>query len=194
MKRTLAKNESITIYEVIGQVESKEILQEFLSAKKDAAYFEAKAQEADELVEKLTAPMETSTSNEVFDAYCKYTYLDNMLRGGKPIQLGNNKIFYVFSRKHGDLERDYNYFSMSPEQYSQGNGNFRDVNQNRRCDTFFSPFVGRENIHTFYSLIQLDGYNPLEVSRITYQLSADHRDSLLAEVRPENRDAVAKVP
>lgn len=193
MKRTLAKNESITIYEVIGQVESKEILHEFLSAKKDAAYFEAKAQEADELVEKLTAPMETSTSNEVFDAYCKYTYLDNMLRGGKPIQLGNNKIFYVFSRKHGDLERDYNYFSMSPEQYSQGNGNFRDVNQNRRCDTFFSPFVGRENIHTFYSLIQLDGYNPLEVSRITYQLSADHRDSLLAEVRPENREAVAKV-
>lgn len=52
------------------------------------------------------------------------------------MQLGNNKIFYVYSRKHGDLERDYNYFSMLPEFYSQGNGNFRDVNQNRRCDTF----------------------------------------------------------
>lgn len=86
--------------------------------------------------------------------------MDNVLRGGYPMQLGNNKIFYVYSRKHGDLERDYNYFSMLPEFYSQGNGNFRDVNQNRRCDTFFAPFVGRKNIQEFYSLIQLDGYNP----------------------------------
>ena len=78
--------------------------------------------------------------------------MDNVLRGGYPMQLGNNKIFYVYSRKHGDLERDYNYFSMLPEFYSQGNGNFRDVNQNRRCDTFFAPFVGRKNIQEFYSL------------------------------------------
>ena len=35
------------------------------------------------------------------------------------MRLGSNKIFYVYSRKHGDLERDYNYFSMLPEFYSQ---------------------------------------------------------------------------
>ena len=53
---------------------------------------------------------------------------------------------------------------MLPEFYSQGNGNFRDVNQNRRCDTFFAPFVGRKNIQEFYSSwIQADWYNPLGV-------------------------------
>ena len=106
--------------------------------------------------------------------------MDNVLRGGYPIKLGNHKIFYVYSRKHGDLERDYNYFSMLPEFYSQGNGNFRDVNQNRRCDTFFAPFVGRENIKTFYSLIQLDGYNPLGVEKLTYQVAEEKAESLLA--------------
>ena len=94
------------------------------------------------------------------------------------MRLGHNKIFYVYSRKHGDLERDYNYFSMLPEFYSQGNGNFRDVNQNRRCDTFFAPFVGRENIKEFYSLIQLDGYNPLGVEMLTYQLGKDEADHI----------------
>ena len=119
--------------------------------------------------------------------------MDNVLRGGLPMQLGNNKIFYVYSRKHGDLERDYNYFSMLPEFYSQGNGNFRDVNQNRRCDTFFAPFVGRENIHTFYGLIQLDGYNPLGVEKITYQMDEKVADELLAELKKEERDAIKEV-
>ena len=93
----------------------------------------AKAKEAEELVEHLCSGIATETASKDFDAYCQYTYMDNVLRGGYPIRLGSHKIFYVYSRKHGDLERDYNYFSMLPEFYSQGNGNFRDVNQNRRC-------------------------------------------------------------
>ena len=104
---------------------------------------------------------------------------------------GINKIFYVYSRKHGDLERDYNYFSMLPEFYSQGNGNFRDVNQNRRCDTFFAPFVGRKNIQEFYSLIQLDGYNPLGVEKLTYRLSKERAKKLLADVKEERRKSAA---
>ena len=36
--------------------------------------------------------------------------MDNVLRGGLPIKIGDNKVFYVYSRKHGDLEREYNYF------------------------------------------------------------------------------------
>jgi hypothetical protein len=61
------------------------------------------------------------------------------------------------------MERDYNYFVLAAEHYSQGNGNYRDVNQNRRCDVFFEPRVGDFNIRTFASLIQSDGYNPLVV-------------------------------
>lgn len=161
-------------------MENKQLLKEYFAGKERCRLFEAKKREADELAEALTDGIRTRTASAAFDAYCRYTYMDNVLRGGYPMQLGNNKIFYVYSRKHGDLERDYNYFSMLPEFYSQGNGNFRDVNQNRRCDTFFAPFVGRKNIQEFYSLIQLDGYNPLGVEKLTYRLSKERAKKLLA--------------
>ena len=47
-------------------------------------------------------------SNKAFDDYTRYNYMDNVLRGGKPISLPGGHTFYVYSRKHGDLERDYN--------------------------------------------------------------------------------------
>lgn len=181
-KATLKPGESCTLYELIGQVESKDILDDFMQKSLTKEYFEEKLTRATTLTEELCQGMETKTGNPTFDEYCKYTYMDNLLRGGYPMQLGNNKIFYVYSRKHGDIERDYNYFSMLPEYYSQGNGNFRDVNQNRRCDTFFSPFVGRENLHLFYSLIQLDGYNPLSIEKLTYKVEESKAKSIAAMV------------
>lgn len=185
VKKSLDAGESVTVYEMVGQVENKEILKAFCEEKKDGAYFAVKKKEAADLANDLCRGIETKTASKEFDAYCKYTYMDNVLRGGYPMKLGNNKIFYVYSRKHGDLERDYNYFSMLPEFYSQGNGNFRDVNQNRRCDTFFAPFVGRENIKEFYSLIQLDGYNPLGVEKLTYQLEKEKAEAVFADVEKE---------
>lgn len=170
--------EEISIYQLIGQVENKNLLEEFMSAPKDCNWFEKKRREAEEITEKLCSGIETETASSEFDAYCKYTYLDNVLRGGYPIRLGKNKVFYVYSRKHGDPERDYNYFSVLPEFYSQGNGNFRDVNQNRRCDVFFAPFIGTENIKLFYSLIQLDGYNPLAIEIVTYAVERHEAEKL----------------
>ncbi|MFD2882322.1 hypothetical protein ACFTAO_51225 [Paenibacillus rhizoplanae] len=61
--------------------------------------------------------------------------------GGYPFIFDNGAegfVVHLYSRKHGDMERDYNFFSLAPEYYSQGNGNFRDMNQNRRNDVFFS--------------------------------------------------------
>ncbi|MDC7278105.1 hypothetical protein NXH64_01185 [Butyrivibrio fibrisolvens] len=171
--KTLQSNESLTIYEMIGQVRNKNVLNGFLGNKINGNYFEIKFQEALALTEKLTEVVGTKTVNKSFDDYCRYTYMDNVLRGGLPISLTDNHTFYVYSRKHGDLERDYNYFSMTPEFYSQGNGNFRDVNQNRRCDTFFSPQVEAANIKMFYSLLQLDGYNPLKIEQMRYQVAED---------------------
>lgn len=171
--RNLAPQESIVIYEMIGQAANQQLLSEFLSKKLDVAYFENKKARAHELTDEIGSFMATKTANPVFDEYCQYTFLDNVLRGGLPIKLGDNKVFYVYSRKHGDLERDYNYYAMLPEFYSQGNGNFRDVNQNRRSDDFFAPFVGDFNIKTFYSLLQPDGGNPLGVEKITYRLIED---------------------
>ncbi|MCM1122212.1 MAG: hypothetical protein NC416_06490 [Eubacterium sp.] len=185
VQRTLASGESLVLYEMIGQVEKKAVLARFMEERKDSAYFEEKREEAESLVDELCHGIATKTASESFDIYCQYTYMDNILRGGYPIPLGNNKLYYVYSRKHGDLERDYNYFSMLPEFFSQGNGNFRDVNQNRRCDTFFAPFVGRENIKEFYSLIQLDGYNPLGVEKLTYRLDKEKARALFGEMEEE---------
>ena len=69
--------------------------------------------------------------------------------GGKP------KIYHTFSRIHGDLERDYNYFQIDSTYYSSGPGNFRDVNQNRRDDNK-QPLVGDFNALMFLSLVQPD--------------------------------------
>ena len=170
-KKTLGSGESMTLYELIGQVRNKDIFDDFLKRDIDPKYFEEKFEEAERLTDELTADVATSTANKAFDDYTRYNYMDNVLRGGKPISLPGGHTFYVYSRKHGDLERDYNYFSMSPEFYSQGNGNFRDVNQNRRCDTFFSRIVGDENIKRFYSLIQMDGYNPLKIEQLRFTVN-----------------------
>ncbi|MBM7686819.1 MAG: hypothetical protein PWP07_1314 [Epulopiscium sp.] len=41
--------------------------------------------------------------------------MDNVFRGGFPIQLEQDKMFYIYSRKYGDLEREYNYFCMEAD-------------------------------------------------------------------------------
>lgn len=187
MEAELRAGEETVLYELFGQVENKELLLKFSEKTLDAAYYERKKQEADSLTDNLCRQISTKTADPNFDAYCRYTYLDNVLRGGYPIKLAENKVFYVYSRKHGDLERDYNFFSMLPEFYSQGNGNFRDVNQNRRCDTFFNPFVGEENIRTFYSLIQPDGYNPLGVEKVTYRLKEEKAEEIFRAASKEAR-------
>ena len=189
---TLAPGESLCVNEIFGQVEDRPLLEAFLKTAPDSAWFDAKLRRARELTRELTDPIATHTGDAVFDEYCRYTYMDNVLRGGMPLALGD-KVFYVYSRRHGDLERDYNYFSMLPEFYSQGNGNFRDVDQNRRSDTFFAPFVDRQNIRAFYSLIQLDGCNPLSVEMQTYALGPEAAEKLTAGLTPDARHALAPI-
>lgn len=184
----LEEGESLVFYEMIGQVKGKELLDRMLSVGPDADYFEAKRELAAGLPRELCRVMDTRTADPAFDAYSRYTYMDNVLRGGFPLKLPGDKIFYVYSRKHGDLERDYNYFRMLPEFYSQGNGNFRDVNQNRRCDTFFTPYVGTENIVKFYGLIQLDGYNPLAVEKVTYTLEEEKAEEIFDAFTQEQKE------
>jgi hypothetical protein len=103
-----------------------------------------------------------SASNE-FNRYCGQTFLDNILRGGLPISLQTAEgpvTLNVYSRKHGDLERDYNFFTLAPTFLSQGNGSYRDVNQNRRNDVWFNRDVKDSSLINFLNLIQADGYNP----------------------------------
>jgi hypothetical protein len=65
------------------------------------------------------------------------------------------KIYHTFNRVHGDIERDYNWFNLDPTYYSQGPGNFRDVNQNRRNDVLVTPEVGDFDVRMFLSFVQV---------------------------------------
>ncbi len=169
-KRTLKPMETLVIRELYGTAEHQELIDTLVSAGENDGWFRSKQDMAKKLTGKITDRIAVKTGDPVFDAYCRQDYLDNLLRGGYPIRISPKKTFYLYSRKHGDMERDYNYFSMLPEMYSQGNGNFRDVSQNRRCDIYFSPFVGDSSIKTFYNALQINGYNPLSIEKVTYSL------------------------
>ncbi len=160
---------------LIGNVSDKSILDQ-LKKKFNISYFNQKEKENYHLHQNIVSAIETKTNYPILDAYFKQCYLDNVLRGGQPkiITTKDGKMgYHIYSRKHGDLERDYNFFSLEPSFYSQGNGSFRDVLQNRRNDLFFNPEIGDFNIYQFASLIQADGYNPLSIGGVTFKYEGD---------------------
>jgi len=167
----LKKKSSITLYSLIGHMSSKEKLNSLLGRLNKAQFFIEKREENKNIISKLQRDIFTSSNERQYDFYCGQTFLDNVLRGGYPINCGKDSpTFYVYSRKHGDLERDYNRFYIGPTYFSQGNGNFRDMNQNRRNDVFFNPEVKDSNILHFYSLLQTDGFNPLVLHGLRFKL------------------------
>ena len=176
---TLAPAESLTLYALFGHVNGYENIASQRERIANPAYFAEKRAENQKLIETLTCTVATQTADSRFDAYVRQNYLDNVLRGGTPIFLGGQPD-HIYSRKHGDPERDYNHFFLAAEFYSQGNGNFRDVCQNRRSDVLLEPRLGDHNIRTFLSLIQLDGYNPLVVRGTSFHLNPEQRTELLA--------------
>ncbi len=199
-KKELNVRESVTLFESYGLASDKAVLKEITDKIKfegASPYFERKFREATKLTDDITSHIKTSTGNKVFDAYSEATFLDNCLRGGYPITLGD-KVYYMYSRKHGDIERDYNYFSMAPEYFSQGNANYRDICQNRRSDVLFAPFTGDMNAKMFMSLIQTDGFNPLHISEARFKVSekdaSRYNDEIKAVItRPFTPGELAKV-
>lgn len=165
-KETVKAGKEIAFDTMMGFAGSVEQINAKIDTFCKPGYIDVKFEEAEELAKSFTSDVKTHTAAGKFDQYIEQCYLDNFLRGGYPYVLnkdGNKSVIHLFSRKHGDPERDYNFFSIAAEYYSQGNGNFRDVSQNRRNDVFFNKDVGDFNVKTFFSLVQADGYNPLEV-------------------------------
>ncbi len=186
----LATSESIRLYSVYGHASDLIVLNQASKRLLAPKFLEAKRRDADALVNDLTAPISTKTSSPVFDAYCRQTFLDNILRGGWAVHLGRADkpvTYHIYSRKHGDPERDYNAFFLAAEYYSQGNGNYRDVNQNRRCEVLFNPRVEDTNIRSFMSLIQADGYNPLVVKGSKFWVPPENRAAILGLVVQTDR-------
>ena len=132
----------------------------------EALYVTRKRHENTELIADLSERFALIAGPSQLDPYTRQAFLDNTLRGGQPVAIDGPRgprVFHTFTRKHGDMERDYNAFELAPTYWSQGNANFRDVNQNRRSENFIFPQVDASNIETFFGLIQLDGNNPLVI-------------------------------
>ena len=65
------------------------IYNRFIGQLTKASYLDAAHSAATKLVEDISAPIDTKTANALFDAYCRQNLLDNILRGGWPMLLGN---------------------------------------------------------------------------------------------------------
>jgi len=166
----LKPGEEKTFYSLAGQARDSKTLNRSVAKVTKLGYVEKKLVENIELIRKLKDDILTNSNSQKFDLYAGQTYLDNIMRGGYPEVFKSGVVFYLYCRKHGDLERDYNKFQLQPTYFSQGNGNYRDTNQNRRNDVWFNPEVKDENIIFFMNLIQADGFNPLVVKGESFLL------------------------
>ena len=187
-EETLAAGESLTFATYIGFSGTLAQLNKAAKMFCEEGYAERKEKEAVEIVKEMVSDIGTSTAAKVFDQYVEQCYLDNFLRGGYPYVFESaekNAVVHLFSRKHGDPERDYNFFSIAGEYFSQGNGNFRDVCQNRRSDVFFKPAIGDFNVWSFFNYVQMDGYNPLEIRPCTFKVIPERKEEAVAFIRTQ---------
>jgi hypothetical protein len=178
---------------IIGNICSVEKLNKLIPQMCKSGYIPQKQSENQAVIEQLTQNNFVQSSSNEFDLYCRQNFLDNVLRGGLPISLRHkdkSTTLHLYSRKHGDLERDYNDFQLSPTNYSQGNGNFRDVNQNRRNDLLFNPDVKTDNIEQFYNMIQLDGFNPLIVKPVSFEITNQQKLKQIIKTAFSSKQAV----
>lgn len=131
---TLRPGETVTISTFYGRTDH--ILDVPVQASRimEKGFVPYKLTRTREVMRQITASITTRTKNKLFDEHVRQMYLDNSLRGGIPIILGGQddndgvlnadedpklKVFHVFSRIHGDLERDYNDFVLSPTFFSE---------------------------------------------------------------------------
>ncbi len=191
LEASLPPGESLEFDTMLGHAASQALLNGLLPVFMQPDYLDRKEAKARSLIDAFTRDAQTHTGSPVFDRYLRQSYLDNFLRGGYPFVLGekdHSKVIHLFSRKHGDPERDYNFFTTAGEYYSQGNGNFRDVCQNRRSDVSFNPGIGDFNVWHFLSLIQMDGCNPLEIRPCTFLVGDDEREAALSLISKHLKD------
>ena len=175
-RASIAPQKTYTYGSVIGSTTSVNALNRLTPRITKWSYIEKKQKENADLIEQVTQYNFAHSSSKPFDLYARQNFLDNTLRGGLPISLHDDHhttTIHLYSRKHGDLERDYNDYRISATNYSQGNGNFRDVNQNRRNDLLVNPDVREGNVEHFYNLLQLDGFNPLVVKVTSFSVKDD---------------------
>jgi len=199
---TLKAGEEITIASVYGRGDHIDEVPSIAKIVTAPGFIASKFDRARTMISEMTMGVDTNTTNPLFDSTVRQMFLDNSLRGGIPTILGNVdsdttydedpgvKIYHSFSRIHGDLERDYNAFSIEPSYFSQGPGNYRDIAQNRRNDVTFFPRLAGFDIKQFLSFIQADGYEPLTVEAQIYVFNdPDKAEQVAKEVTIDSNSA-----
>jgi hypothetical protein len=197
VKWSIAPGSEKTLYSVFGASFKQALIKKNVK-KFSAGYFNDKEKENDVVIEGIKKHALCVSGNDAFNHYVQGTYLDNVLRGGLPYCVdgqtcngsGRNKnknAYYIFSRKHGDLERDYNYFNLLPSYFSEGQSNYRDVNQNRRMDLFFNPSLGFQSLVYFMNFLKIDGYNPLVIKGEKLFFEKQRAKTLLDEFSIKDR-------
>ena len=185
-KLVIPSGGSVTVTSVYGHAKDLDTFLSVYSPKiRSNGYSSSKRAANALLVKSITDKVTSTTGSSLFDSYMQQNFLDNTLRGGMPIPLGDPsdpKIYHTYSRIHGDLERDYNNFQFETTYFSQGPGNFRDVSQNRRMDVLLSPVVGDFNVRMFLSFVQADGYNPLTVATTNFKVPAGNVTNLVQDL------------
>lgn len=169
----------------VGMLNDKDQYESIHKKLSKKEYFYQKFNENYELIANLSSGAYINSSDSSLNGYAQQTYLDNALRGGEPKRITRHDTsinLYLYSRKHGDPERDYNSFQVSAKYFSDGNGNFRDICQNRRSDAWYAPETGEENLTYFLNLLQLDGYNPLLIKGLKYFVPKNKLQQLLKQV------------
>jgi hypothetical protein len=155
-------------------------------------YLEDKREVNRRLIVDLNQRALSATAYPVFDAYVSQCHLDNGLRGGFSMRVPGEVRLHLFGRKHGDLERDYNDFLLQNSPFSEGNGDFRDMLQNRRLDLFFDPDLGAKNIYYFFNLVQPDGYNPCSLRNNRFIVNNAEDLASVVERFPELAETLTK--
>lgn len=170
---TLGAGKSVTLIAMAGTAPNESMLKSFLSQFEKLSDFEKMSEQSRQLMSVVTQPAFFVSSRPQLDAYARQNYLDNVLRGGIPKLMpskGGPKPLYLYSRRHGDAERDYNFFNLPPTPLSSGEGHYRDICQNRRNNIWFYPELFDAEIRMFVSLLQADGYNPLSIKGYQWRL------------------------
>jgi hypothetical protein len=177
-------------YSIFGAAFKQELIKKFTHGI-DAAFLKAKENENEEIIERIKSDALCVSSSRELSNYVPCSFLDNVLRGGYPYKFDTKFTYYIFSRKHGDLERDYNRFKLLPSDFSEGEANYRDINQNRRMDLFFNPTLGKYNIAYFLNLIKMDGYNPLLVRGEKLFFGLKHAKAILKDFRISDKKVLS---
>ena len=193
----LEPEQAINVWELFGHADAEEPAAAYVARFKTPHDFDRAADESRAVLRSVSDPAFMCSSAPLLDAYARQNYVDNVLRGGVPVILPSTSgptPLHVYARRHGDLERDYNEFVLTPTPLSTGPGNYRDICQNRRCDLWLYPDVADLEIRSFVEPLQADGYNPLAIAGYHWSLrTGTDPDESCPSDEPSAREAFRRI-